>query len=127
MSTDKDYRAETRTFLNKFFPNLDIKDSDNLFELGFVNSLFAMQLVLFVEKEMGAPVENEELDLANFSSIDAIAGLMERKTAANAQRIAPATIIKIKGGTKVRTNRNCTRTRPSSISAAANSAASSCA
>lgn len=44
-----------------------------------VNSLFAMQLVLFVEKEFGFKVENEDLDYENFKSLDAIHGFIQRK------------------------------------------------
>jgi methoxymalonate biosynthesis acyl carrier protein len=80
---NKDIRAKTRDFLGKFFHSIDLKDDQDFFALGFVNSLFAMQLVLFVEKEAGVTLENEELDIDNFKSIDAIASLIERKTASN--------------------------------------------
>ena len=49
--------------------------------MGFVNSLFAMQLVLFVENHFGVAVEDDDLDIDNFKSINAIASLIERKTA----------------------------------------------
>lgn len=79
----KDYRAETRAFLNKFFQGIELKDDEDFFALGFINSLFAMQLVLFVEKETGVALENEELALDNFKSIDALVSLIERKLATN--------------------------------------------
>jgi methoxymalonate biosynthesis acyl carrier protein len=41
--------------------------------------MFAMQLVMFVEKEFGIIVEDEDLDIDNFRSVNAIAGLVERK------------------------------------------------
>jgi phosphopantetheine binding protein len=44
------------------------------------NSLLAMQLVAFVEKEFGLAVEDEDLDLDNFRSIRAIADFVARKT-----------------------------------------------
>ncbi|MBF0378458.1 MAG: acyl carrier protein [Desulfamplus sp.] len=59
--------------INEITPDLD------LFASGRVNSLFAMQLVLFVEKEFGFKVENEDLDYENFKSIDAILGFVQRK------------------------------------------------
>ena len=37
-----------------------------------------MQLVLFVEKEFGIAIENEDLDIDNFRSIQAITELVER-------------------------------------------------
>lgn len=72
-------RNKTRNFIAKFFQNVAIKDSDDIFALGFVNSLFAMQLVLFVETEFGIVVENDDLNINNFKSIDAIVQLVESK------------------------------------------------
>lgn len=73
-------RSKTRAFIARFFQNVEIKDSEDIFALGFVNSLFAMQLVLFVETEFGIAVENDDLDINNFKSVDAIAHLVESKT-----------------------------------------------
>jgi methoxymalonate biosynthesis acyl carrier protein len=39
-----------------------------------------MQLVLFVEQEFNISVENEDLELDNFRTINAIANLVERKS-----------------------------------------------
>ena len=77
-----DERAKIKAFLGKYFRNLDLQDDQDFFALGFVNSLFAMQLVLFVEKELGVPVSNEDLDIANFCSINAIMQLVQRKKSA---------------------------------------------
>lgn len=55
------------------------KDDDNIFELGFVDSLFALELVSFVEKEFGIEVNDEDLNLSNFSSVSAIDALLRRK------------------------------------------------
>lgn len=55
------------------------KDDDNIFELGFVDSLFALELVSFVEKEFGVEVRDEDLNLSNFSSVNAIDALLRRK------------------------------------------------
>ncbi|MBF0423947.1 MAG: acyl carrier protein, partial [Magnetococcales bacterium] len=54
-------------------PDLD------LFASGMVNSLFAMQLVLFVEKEYGIKVENEDLNYENFKSLHAIVDFIDKK------------------------------------------------
>ncbi|HET8844788.1 MAG TPA: phosphopantetheine-binding protein [Ktedonobacteraceae bacterium] len=72
-------RSKTQAFIARFFQNVEIKDSDDIFALGFVNSLFAMQLVLFVETEFGITVENDDLDISNFKSVDAIVQLVESK------------------------------------------------
>lgn len=77
-------RAKFRAFLARSFQKVELRDDQDIFALGFVNSLFAMQLVLFIEKEFAITVENEDLDIDNFRSIDALVHLVERK-------LAPAT------------------------------------
>lgn len=77
-------RSKTQAFIAKFFQNVEIQDSDDIFALGFVNSLFAMQLVLFVETEFGITVENDDLDISNFKSVDAIVQLVESKLSRSA-------------------------------------------
>ncbi len=73
-----------RSFLTRFFGDSALADDQDIFALGFVNSLFAMQLVLFIEKEFGMTIEDEELDIDNFRTLNAIASLVERKVAATA-------------------------------------------
>lgn len=75
-----DSKARIREFLSKFFQNHDLKDDEDIFATGFVNSLFAMQLVLFVEQNFGVTVEDDDLDIDNFRTINAIDALIRRKT-----------------------------------------------
>ena len=82
MSTDN--KARIAEYLSRFFPVQDLKDDDDIFELGFVSSMFAMQLVSFVEHEFGITVENEDLELEYFRSIDALDAFVSRKLAAAA-------------------------------------------
>lgn len=77
-------RAEIRDFIVEKFPGVDFSDSDDIFALGFATSLFAMQLVMFVEKSFGLEVSNEDLEMSNFRSVDAMAALVERSLAAAA-------------------------------------------
>ena len=51
-----------------------------LFETGIVNSLFAVQLMTFVEKTFAIEVEMEDLDIENFKSLNATAAFVMRKT-----------------------------------------------
>jgi acyl carrier protein len=84
-NTDKaDKKARIKEFLARFFRNHELADDEDIFALGFVNSLLAMQLVNFVEKEFGITVEDEDLDLDNFRSIDNIYALIERKSGVEA-------------------------------------------
>ncbi|HZB94415.1 MAG TPA: phosphopantetheine-binding protein [Herpetosiphonaceae bacterium] len=72
-------KAQTKAFLARFLQNHDVQDDDDIFALGFVNSLFAMQLVLFVEQNFGIVVENEDLNIDNFRTINAIARFIDQK------------------------------------------------
>ncbi len=78
MSTEEN-KQQIRAFVARYFRNHDLRDDEDFFALGFVNSLFAMQLVMFIEKEFGIAVLDEDLDLDNFRSINALAVLIERK------------------------------------------------
>jgi methoxymalonate biosynthesis acyl carrier protein len=77
MTTDP--RAELRSFLGARFPQVELTDAEDIFALGFVNSLFAMELVLFVERTFGLEVPNDELTLDNFRSIKSMAELVQRQ------------------------------------------------
>ncbi|WP_341716404.1 acyl carrier protein [Micromonospora sp. FIMYZ51] len=82
--TRDDARARVRQFLEPHFGTHELRNDDNLFQLGYVNSLFAMQLVAFVEKEFRIEVQSSDLEIENFQSIEAIARLVEAKSAAAA-------------------------------------------
>ena len=56
-----------------------LNDDDDLFESGFANSLFAVQLMTFIEKTFGIEVEMEDLDIENFKSLNAAAAFVIRK------------------------------------------------
>jgi methoxymalonate biosynthesis acyl carrier protein len=76
---------DVRTRIKRYFSKAiaaEIGDEDNIFELGVVNSLFAMQLVLFVEHEFSLTVEREDLDIKNFCSIAALTNFVLNKLAA---------------------------------------------
>jgi acyl carrier protein len=64
-----------------FEDEAEFTDTDNIFEMGFVNSLFAMKLVSFIEQEFTIEVDNEDLEISNFNSVDRIVGYIENKKA----------------------------------------------
>ncbi len=73
-----DPRAVVRQFINGRFPQADVSDDEDIFALGFVNSLFAMELVMFVEKQFSVTIPNDELNRDNFRTVTALTGLVER-------------------------------------------------
>ncbi|MBB4683792.1 acyl carrier protein [Amycolatopsis jiangsuensis] len=80
----QDIRGEIRTFIGAKFPGLSFTDEQDIFALGFVNSLFAMELVMFIEKAFGTRIPNEELKLDNFRTVERMADLVQRRVAAAA-------------------------------------------
>lgn len=57
----------------------EFTDDDNIFENGFVTSLFAMQLLNFIETEFNLTFDSDDLDIANFSTVNNIVSLIEKK------------------------------------------------
>ena len=79
---ETDIKEAVRKFIFSSVHLPDLGDDDNLFESGIVNSLFAVQLMTFVEKTFGIEVESEDLDIENFKSLNATAHFVFRKNAA---------------------------------------------
>ncbi|HEV2150486.1 MAG TPA: acyl carrier protein [Longimicrobiaceae bacterium] len=80
----EDNKTRIREFIGRHVRGHELQDDEDIFATGFVNSMFAMQLVQFVEQAFGITVENEDLEIDNFRSVNAIAALVERKAAAPA-------------------------------------------
>jgi len=75
-----------RGFLSRFFSTETLASDADIFALGFVNSLLALQLVDFLEKEFGITIADEDLDLDNFRTIDGMDALVERKAGSGGVR-----------------------------------------
>lgn len=71
-------KDKVRDFVLNYIGENTVSDSDNMFELGVVNSLFGMQLIRFVEDEFDISVSNDDMDIENFKSIDSITDLITR-------------------------------------------------
>jgi acyl carrier protein len=80
-SIDTNARQRIREFLARFCPAGRLTDDLDVFASGFVNSMIAMQLVMFVEREFGFTLADEDLELKNFRTVDAIVALVARRTA----------------------------------------------
>jgi len=76
----RERKDKIKTFLSKFFRNHELRDDDDIFAMGFVNSLLALQLVNFLQKEFSITVEDEDLEFENFRTLNNMDALLERKT-----------------------------------------------
>lgn len=54
-----------------------LQDSDNIFELGFVSSMFAMQLLEYLETTFDITIPDEDITLANFSSVHRMTAMVQ--------------------------------------------------
>ncbi|MFH8349520.1 acyl carrier protein [Streptomyces sp. NPDC018045] len=82
--TYDDVRDRVKEFLAPQLGGHELADEDDIFALGLVNSLFAMQLALFVEREFSLRLGPEDMEFDNFRSVKGIADLVTAKTAAAA-------------------------------------------
>lgn len=66
-----------RSFLRQNL-EYEVADDEDIFESGYVNSLFAVELVTFIESEFSLTVPNEDLTIDNFRSVDSMASCVDR-------------------------------------------------
>ncbi|WP_194910756.1 acyl carrier protein [Catenulispora rubra] len=66
------------SFIRERFPEADITETEDIFSLGYINSLFAMELVMYIEKTFGITIGNEDLRIDNFRTVAAMTGLVAR-------------------------------------------------
>jgi acyl carrier protein len=79
--TQAEIRQEIRTFLTAQIRQPSLQDDEDIFAAGYVTSLFAMQLVLFLESQFNIQLNNQDLRLDNFRTVTVIANLVERRQA----------------------------------------------
>jgi acyl carrier protein len=77
--TADEIKVEIKNFIFGFIRNQELEDDVDMFVSGYVNSLFAMQLVLFIEKKFNFIIENNDLKIENFKSINAISCFVNEK------------------------------------------------
>ena len=69
--------ALIREFITSRYPQTSIADDEDIFSLGFINSLFAMELVMFIEKTFGITISNADLQIQNFRTVNAMVALVQ--------------------------------------------------
>lgn len=79
MNSTTDIVPRVRAFLQRYIGSRPLGDDDDIFAGGFVNSLMAIQLVAFIEKEFGVTIGDDDLNLDNFRSVNRITGFVTRK------------------------------------------------
>ncbi len=78
-SVESGFKSKLKSFIVDSSGISDIDDNTELFSTGIVNSLFAIQLVMFIEKTSDIHISMDDLDMNNFSTIAAICEFVENK------------------------------------------------
>jgi acyl carrier protein len=65
--------------LKIFDSDVEFSDEDHIFRKGFVDSLFAVKLLAFLEQEFDIKIGNEDLNIENFHSVNKITSFVENK------------------------------------------------
>lgn len=79
MNTENEIYQKLKEFILKVSRRKTIGDDDDIFEGGIVNSLFAMQLVIFLEKQFDIHIDGKDLKANNFKNIRSIVSYIENK------------------------------------------------
>lgn len=78
-------RLETREIIREHIvkeilqQEVPLWDDTPLIEEGYLTSLQAVELVMFLEQRFGIQIDPEEVNEDEFRSLDTIAGLVQRK------------------------------------------------
>ena len=80
--------ALIRDFVLAHVSGIEVLDDEDIFAAGYVNSLFAVQLVLWVEQTFDVPMTSEDLHISHFRTIEAIAAFVDGRRAPAAQMAA---------------------------------------
>lgn len=72
-----------KEFLAELFHGRVPADDEDIFALGFANSLLTMQLITHLETEYKIEIKSDDLDRKNFATPRAITELVLRKRAAD--------------------------------------------
>jgi acyl carrier protein len=80
--TEPDVLTRIREFVRSRFPlarDLDAGDEASLLESGIIDSLGILDLVTFLEENLGIQVSDEDLNPENFDSIGALTRFVDGK------------------------------------------------
>ena len=81
MNTKESIRNFVQSELVSGKEHQNLSDGDQLIETGIIDSLGIMKLIGFLEDNLSVQIDDMELIPENFSSIDSITTLVEKKLA----------------------------------------------
>ncbi|WP_031108464.1 acyl carrier protein [Streptomyces sp. NRRL S-146] len=77
-----DIVKSVRQFIGEHVQDGELGDDHDIFATGSVSSLFAVQLVMWVERSFGITVHPTDLDIENFRTVNHVVRFVEARRAA---------------------------------------------
>lgn len=72
-------KQKVEEFIKRYITKVNFDEDTDIFGLGVVNSLFAMQLVLFIEQNFDISVDNNDIGSEKFNSINSIVAYIQER------------------------------------------------
>ena len=83
MQNSKELKSQIRGFIVENFlygeDNENLTDEDSFLEFGLIDSTGVLELVAFVETQLGVAIKDAEMVPENLDSVDAIATFVQNK------------------------------------------------
>ena len=87
MKNENEVRYMIREFIKEnmdaFYEEEDLSEDDNIFEKGYVSSLFAMRLLNFIEAKFEVSIPDDMIQLENFKSINSMICMIQQLKGGN--------------------------------------------
>ena len=74
-----DVKSKIRKFIQKVTRKQEIFDDEDIFQGGIVNSLLTVQLIMFIEKNFQISIDNSDINLENFRTLNRIEEYVQSK------------------------------------------------
>lgn len=71
--------SKVRNYIDPHLNNSDISNDDDFYTTGAVNSLLAMQILMYLEKEFAIKFGTEDLVITKMNTVNKLAALVDRK------------------------------------------------
>ena len=72
-------RDAVRNFLSRFLDDMNGKDDVGLISGGLLDSLVAVQMIDFIQNRFDVTVQDEDLEITNFDSVNRVVAFVVRK------------------------------------------------
>ena len=76
---ENEVKSTIRKFIEKVTRKQEISDDEDIFEGGIINSLLTIQLLMFIEKKFQITIDNSDISLENFSTLNRIEKFIQSK------------------------------------------------